>query len=130
MLRRVKKEDVKVDNWVAPEGLDHCLELWKAWMGKVDTDLGHQGQKSLHGDGDGYGSPDTSQARRDNEIAEATDAMINSLKACDRWAIYCLCSVTTVWRFPLLDFMATAERARLALEEKLRKNVATRTLFG
>jgi hypothetical protein len=99
-------------------------------MGKIDTDLGHQGLKSLRGDGDGYGNDDTSQSRRDNEIAEATDAMIGSLRACDRWAIYRICSVSTVWNFPLLDFVETAQGAKAALEAKLRKNVATSTLFG
>jgi hypothetical protein len=130
MLRRVRKEEVVVNNYIQPDGLDLCLELWKTWMGKVDTDLGHQGQKSLRGDGDGYGNEDTAQQRRDNEIAQATDAMINSLRACDRWAIYRMCSISTVWKFPLLNYLETAQGAKDALEAKLRKNVATSTLFG
>jgi hypothetical protein len=130
MLRRVKKADVKKDSWAQPDGLDLCLQLWKHWMGKTDTDLGVQGQRSLRGDGDGYGNADTSQARRDNEIAEATDAMINSLRACDRWAIYRICSITSVWNFPSLDFMEQSQKARAELEKKLRENVATRNLWG
>jgi len=130
MLRRVRKEEARTETWVKPDGLDLCLQLWKAWMGKADTDLGHQGQKSLRGDGDGYGNVDTSQSRRDNEIAEATDAMINSLRACDRWAIYRACSLSTIWNFPMLDYVETAQSAKAALEMKLRKNVATSTLFG
>jgi hypothetical protein len=130
MLRRVKKVDVKKDSWAQPDGLDLCLELWKHWMGKTDTDLGVQGHRSLRGDGDGYGNADTSQARRDNEIAEATDAMINSLRACDRWAIYRICSITSVWNFPSLDFMEQSQKAHAELEKKLRENVATRNLWG
>lgn len=130
LMRRVRKEDVIVNTYVRPDGLDLCLELWKDYMRRDDTDLGVQGQKSLRGEGDGYGNDDTSQSRRDNEIAEATDAMINSLRACDRWAIYRLCSITTVWNFPNLNYIDAAQGAKLALEEKLRKNVATRTLFG
>lgn len=130
LMRRVRKEDVIVNTYVRPDGLDLCLELWKVWMGKVDMDLGVKGQGSLRGDGDGYGDNDAQAQRRDNEIAEATDAMINSLRACDRWAIYRMCSVTTVWNFPNLNYIEAATGAKAALEEKLRKNVATRTLFG
>jgi hypothetical protein len=129
-MRRVRKEDVIVSNYVRPDGLDLCLDLWKDYMRRDDTDLGVQGQKSLRGEGDGYGNQDTSQSRRDNEIAEATHAMIHSLRACDRWAIYRMCSVTTVWNFPQLNYIEAAQGAKAALEEKLRKNVATRTLFG
>jgi hypothetical protein len=130
MLRRVRKEEVVTNNYIQPDGLDLCLDLWKTFMHRNDTDLGVQGQKSLRGEGDGYGNEDTSQSRRDNEIAEATHAMIHSLRACDRWAIYRLCSITTVWNFPALNYIEAAQGAKVALEEKLRKNVATRTLFG
>jgi hypothetical protein len=130
MLRRVRKEEVVINTFIQPDGLDLCLELWKTYMHRYDTDLGIQGQKSLRGEGDGYGNEDTGQSRRDNEIAEATHAMIHSLRACDRWAIYRLCSITTVWNFPALNYVEAAQGAKTALEEKLRKNVATRTLFG
>lgn len=129
MLQRVLKSDVQIDTWVKPDGLDLCLECWKTWMGRSDTDLGAQTQKTLRGEGDGYGSPDTGASRRDNEIAEATDAMIGSLKAAHRWAIYRRTGISTMWRFPLLDYMETAKQADLHLIAMLKNNVATRLLF-
>jgi hypothetical protein len=130
MLRRVRKEEVVTNNYIQPDGLDLCLELWKVWMSRADIDLGCKGQRSLRGEGDGYGDDDAQTQRRDNEIAAATDAMINSLRACDRWAIYRMCSITTVWNFPLLNYLETAQGAKAALEKKLKENIATRTLFG
>lgn len=128
-LRRVRKDDVKAAAWVDPDGLDLCLQLWKASMHWHDRDLGHQCQKTLCGDGDGYGNDDTAQTRRDNEIAAATGAMIDSLRASERWAIYRLCSLAAFWPYSHLDFVATAMCAKIALEIKLRRNVATSILF-
>ena len=129
MLKRVRKADVKADTWIKPDALDTCLDCWSTWMRKRDLDLSIRGQMSLRGDGDGYGNADTGTARRDNEIAEATDAMIASLAAWQRWAIYRKCGITTVWSFPSLDFMVAAQEACVELEKKLRNNVATRLLF-
>ena len=98
-------------------------------MGKYDTDLSVQTQKTLRGDGDGYGNSDTSQARRDNEIAQATDAMFSSLKSSHQWAIRRKCGIATVWRFPELDYMTEALAACVELEKKLRGNIATRMEF-
>lgn len=128
-LRRIRAEDARSTMSSQPEGMALCLELWKVWMGRGDTDLGMRGQGSLRGEGDGYSNSDTAQIRRDNEIAEATDAMIRSLKSSHQWAIRRKCSVATVWRFPQLDFIAEATDACTELEKKLRVNVATRLLF-
>ena len=126
---RVRACDVRVDTWVKPDGLEICLDLWVRFMQKSDTDLGVQGQKSLRGEGDGYGNEDTGQARRDNEIGEATDAMIHSLRVHHQWAIRKIKGLASTWRFPQLDYMTTAIDAKEELEKKLRINVATRTLF-
>lgn len=130
LVKCIEIQPLQVDPWVAPDPLDVCLECWKVWMGRNDGDLGVQGQKSLRGDGDGLGNADTLGTRRDNEIAEATDAMIDSLRACDRWAIYKMSGFRSVWNFPLLDYMTVAQGALQTLEEKLRENIATRSLFG
>jgi hypothetical protein len=111
------------------DGLEVCLACWKVWMGNSDTDLSVQTQKTLRGDGDGYGNSDTSQARRDNEIAEATDAMVMSLKVSHQWAIRRKCGVATAWNYSQLDFMTEALDACCELEKKLRGNVATRMEF-
>jgi hypothetical protein len=129
MLRRVRKEEVQATAWAKTGGVTVCLECWSRWMGASDRDLGIQSIKSLAGDGDGYGNVDTGQARRDNEIAEATDAMINSLRQQHRWAIFRRCGLSTVWNFPQLDYVVTAQQAEIELVEKLKRNVATRTLF-
>lgn len=127
--RRVRKEEVKRDAWVRPDALDECLHCWRIWMGRNDTDLSAKAQRTLRGDGDGFGNSDTMAARRDNEIAEATDAMIGGLTTAHRWAIFRKCSIATAWRFPQLDYIVTAQEATAELEKKLRINVATRMLF-
>lgn len=127
-LRRVRREDRPIVER-RTDGLDICLDCWTIWMGRNDTDLGAHGQKTLKGDGDGYGSPDTAQMRRDNEIAQATDAMIYSLTVQQRWAISRKCGIATAWRFPQLDYMTVAIEACEALDKKLRSNTATRMLF-
>lgn len=129
MMRRVRKEEVQPDRWVKPDALQVCLEHWSAWMGQSDRDLGMQQQNSLRGDGDGYGNEDTSQARRENEIAEATDAMIASLRHHHRWAIFRRCGLSTVWNFPRMDLLQAILEAEEELTKKLKINVATRTLF-
>lgn len=121
---------VPVTPWTEPDGLDICLDRWQAWMHRSDTDLGTQTMKTLRGEGDGYGNDETADARRNNEIAEATDAMIHSLSLSHRWAIRRKCGITTQWKFPQLDFMVEAIDACAELEKKLRNNVATRLLFG
>lgn len=110
------------------DALAYCLDCWKDSMQKDDRDMGAKGMRLMSGDGDGYGS-DNGQTRRDAEIAEATGAMIDSLSAAHRWCIYRSCSISTVWRYPNLDYITTLQDARKALENKLRINVASRTLF-
>jgi hypothetical protein len=121
---------VVVAPWTAPDALDTCLDCWSTWMGRNDTDLGAQAQRTMKGDGDGLGNSETMAARRDNEIAEATDAMISGLASSHRWAIYRKCGLSTGWRFPQLNFVVHAEEACSELEKKLRTNIATRMLFG
>lgn len=128
-LRRVRKE--AAESFVKPDGLDLCLTCWKEWMGRDDTDLGIKNQSTLRGESDGYDGCDSSQLRRDNEIGEATDAMVRSLKTSHQWAIRRKCGVTAqrVWNFPQLDYIVEAQDACVELEKKLRNNVATRLLW-
>ncbi len=127
--RRVRRSEVSSPAFITLDGLDLCLQCWSEWMRRSDTDLGIKAQSTLRADSDGYGNDDTSQMRRDNEISEATDAMIRSLKASHQWAIRRKCGVATAWRFPQLDFMTEALDACADLENKLRNNVATRMVF-
>lgn len=130
-MRRVRKEEIEPISTIQPDGLHICLECWKSWMmGDGDRDLGVKTMRGLIGEGDGHGN-DSSEAQQaaDNRIAAATDAMIDSLSVCHRWAIYKICSIASSWRFPNTDFAAIAEQARNELEKKLRKNTCTAVFF-
>lgn len=136
-VRAMEIPPLRVDPWTEPDPLDICLECWKVWMTRHDGDLGTQRQNLRSNDEDDrYPEKDSesvaaaAEQRRENEIAEATDAAISDLRACDRWAIYKLCGVSTAWKFPMLDFMETAQDAKRQVEKKLRENIATRALFG
>ncbi|HEY0586238.1 MAG TPA: hypothetical protein VGD52_08915 [Pseudoduganella sp.] len=130
--RRVRKAEVQESTFARPDGLDLCLTCWKEWMGRDDGDLGIKNMSTLRGDGDGYDGGDSAQLRRDNEIAEATDAMVRSLKTSHQWAMRRKCGITkqSVWNFPQLDYIVEAQDASVELGKKLRANVATRLLFG
>jgi len=114
-----------------PDALALCLELWKAWMGSdSDKDLGAKTMRGLVGDGGPYApSMHEAQQASDIKIAEATDAMIDSMKRIHVWAIYKSCSIATPWRFPNAAFEQVAEDARADLALKLRKNICTAVLF-
>ena len=131
-IRRVRKSSSSQTTVIQPDGLDLCLTCWKEWMGRDDKDLGIKNMSTLRGDGDGYDAGDSAQMRRDNEIAEATDAMVRSLKSSHQWAIRRKCGITkqSVWNFPQLDYIVEAQDASVELEKKLRSNVATRLLWA
>ncbi|MFS2114332.1 hypothetical protein [Herbaspirillum frisingense] len=105
------------------DGTEYCLDVWAAWMRKDDRDLGIKGSR-------GESEGDAAAARRDNEIAEATEAMMQSLILRHRWAIWKKFGITTAWRFPNADLAESYVEAVAALEPLLRKNVATRMQFG
>lgn len=135
---RVRKEDVQVDRWVKPDGLSYCLDCWKDWMLSDDRDLSaarmklHSPAEERDEDGNpiGYESdPYGDQRKADMRIGEATGAMIEDMKPAWRWAIYMKCSIATQWKFPSLNFMDVIQAAEEALTEKLRRNIATATLF-
>jgi hypothetical protein len=136
-VKSIKIQPLRVDPWSEPDPLDICLECWQAWMCRNDGDLGTQRQKLLSGGDDEEEAKRDAESiaaaaeqRRNNEIAEATDAAINSLRACDRWAIYKMSGMASMWNFPMLDYMQAAQGAKVQLEKKLRENIATRALFG
>ncbi|WP_079218917.1 hypothetical protein [Herbaspirillum robiniae] len=104
-------------------GLEECLHCWAEWMRRSDRDLGIKGPRSLS-DGE------AAQMRRENEIAEATDAMMASLRPSHRWAIKKKFELARVWDYPHLDLAVAYDEATQQLEQLLRKNVATRMLFS
>lgn len=115
----------------ASDPLDLCLELWKAWMADgIDKDLAVKTMRGLSGEGDGHGV-DLHEAQRnaDARIAQATDAMIDSMQRLHVWAIYRLCSQATPWRFPNASLLEVGAEARKELRRLLQKNVCTAILF-
>lgn len=117
--------------WTAPDPLDLCLELWKAWLSEgPDRLLAAKTMRGLSGDGDGHGV-DLHEAQRANDtrIAQATDAMIDSMQRIHIWAIYTMCSQATPWRFPNASFVDVAQEARSELQRLLKNNVCTAVLF-
>ncbi len=130
-LIRVKKDNVPTSSFQAASGLDICLACWRDYMRTDDRDLGPSRMR-LVGESDraAYDSdPYAEQRKADMKIGEATDAMIDSLPRLYIWAIYKAHGFGQVWRFAPDDFGATLEAAKVALEKKLRGNVATGVKF-
>ncbi len=117
--------------WTDPDPLDLCLELWVAWMAHdADRDMGVKTMRGLSGEGDGRGvDMHEAQQATDTRIAQATDAMIDSMARIHIWAIYKLCSQATPWRFPNAVFADVAMEARAELTKRLKNNVCTAVLF-
>jgi hypothetical protein len=131
MWQRAAKPKEKPVQEGAVDPVDYCLECWKIWMcGDPDRDLGAKTARGLVGNSDGHGV-DIHEAQQvhDMKIAEATDAMINSLPRIQIWALCRLCSVSTVWLFVNADLLTVGAEARTALAEKLKRNVCTGSLF-
>lgn len=131
---RVRKQGVKIDAWIQPDGFDICLQCWKEYMQSDDRDLSASRMLLQAGDtaslASGYESdPYSEQRKADYRIGEATDAMIDSLSRLHIWAIYKGYGIGQVWNFPNADFIQTLAAAKSELEKKLKKNVATSTKF-
>lgn len=122
---------VAVTAWTDPDPLDLCLELWAAWMAHdADRDMGFKTMRGLSGEGDGRGlDMHEAQQAADTRIAQATDAMIDSMSQIHKWAVYKMCSLATPWRFPMATYEDVAIDARNELIARLKRNVCTAVLF-
>lgn len=133
-FRRIRKEDAQV---IAPQkrdGLSVCLSCWRLYMQSEDKALGASRMKLECGTDEdshyGYESdPYGEQHKADLRIGEATNAMISDLKPAHTWAITKSNGITTVWKFPSVDYIKTLAAAHAALEDKLRRNLSTATQF-
>jgi hypothetical protein len=122
---------LRVDPWTKPDPVDLCLHLWKCWMaGDSDRDRGAKTMRGLSGENDAHGV-DLHEAQQANDIriAQATNAVIDSMQRLHVWAIYRACSLTTVWRFPSASLVEVAAEARIELATKLRKNICAALSF-
>jgi len=127
-LRRVRRNEVAKPAFDKPDPYSLLMACWLDFMRADDRDLGVGGMK-LASDA----APDTNvhdaQRAADLKVGDAVDAMVRSLPALHRWAIYKSQGITKPWRFPNADFGTTLAGAREDLEAKLRKHVATQLYF-
>jgi len=122
MLQRAKKPEPA--NWRQQDPVEYCLDLWGWWMTLNDRDLGAKGGSRAESESD------ASAIKRDIEIAEATDAMMHGMRAIHLWAFKKKFGLARVWNYPNADLAVVYAEAVAILEPKLKKNLATRTLFG
>lgn len=108
--------------------LDQCLETWIDSYRHADLDIGC-GSSSKFLSGDAPPSSDHLYSNMDSNVAKAVDAEVSSLPMHMRWAIQKCCGITTVWNFPSLVFESVVVDAKRELENKLKKNLATRIFF-
>jgi hypothetical protein len=123
---------IPVAERVETKALDYCLDAWMRWQRRDDTRLGWRGRSAmLQSDyaEDIEGDSDELYEDMDVRIAEGVEAMMQSLPRHLNWAIHRRCNIATVWRFPSLDFTVVLGEAEQALENLLRKNIATRIYF-
>lgn len=108
--------------------LDRCLELWIDSYKHDDLDIGC-GSSSKFLVSDAPPSSDHLYSRMDGKVADAVDAEVLCLPTHLRWAIQKCCGITNAWNFPSLVFEDVVVDAKRELENKLRKNIATRVFF-
>lgn len=128
--RRVRRAEVVQPAFSQPDPYAQLLACWVDFMRTDDRDLSAGGMK-LAGDDDAEPEVNVHDAQRaaDLKTGDSVNAMVDSLAALHRWAIYKSQGISTAWRFPNADFATTLAAARDELEQKLRKNVATRLYF-
>lgn len=127
-LRRVRREDTVQPAFNRPDPYAELMACWADYMRTDDRDLGAGGMK-LASDAEPEVNVHDAQRAADLKMGEAVNAMVESLPMLHRWAISKSQGIATAWRFPNAEFGATLLDARAALEEKLRKHVATRLYF-
>lgn len=128
-LRRVRRAEVVQPAFDRPDPYAQLMACWVDYMRTDDRDLGAGGMK-LESDAEPDVNVHDAQRAADMKIGEAVNAMVDSLAMLHRWAIYKSQGIATAWRFQNADFGATLTAARDELEQKLRKNVATRLYFA
>lgn len=124
MLRRVRKEDVRVESFHKPDPLTECLNLWVKWTIPDDFALQHRERK---GDGDEADQP---YLVADMRTGEAVNVMVFDLPRHYRWAIQKRCGISTAcWNYPHLVYADVLAEAEAALTEKMKINFATAHYF-
>jgi len=128
-LRRVRREEVAKPAFQKPDPYAQLMACWVDYMRVDDRDLGSRGMK-LESDAEPDMNVHDAQRVADMKMGEAVNAMIDSLTVLQRAAIYKSQGMATAWRFASSNYEAVLLQAREDLEEKLKKNLATRTYFS
>lgn len=127
-IRRVRRDEVAKPAFKKPEPYVLLMACWLDFMRTDDRDLGIGGMK-LVGDAEPDVSVHDAQRAADLKMGEAVNAMVDSLTVLQRAAIYRSQGIATAWRFASSNYEAVLLQAREDLEEKLKKNLATRIYF-
>lgn len=128
-LRRVRRDEVPKAAFDKPNPYAQLIACWADYMRVDDGDLGARGMKLT---GDGWTAKDVHESQRlaDLKLGETVNAMVDSLSVLQRAAIYRSQGLATVWRVGAANYEAVLLAAREGLEEKLKKNLATRIYFS
>jgi hypothetical protein len=127
-IRRVRREEVSKPAFQKPDPYVQLMACWLDYMRTDDRDLGIGGMK-LAGDAQPDVNVHDAQRAADLKVGEAVNAMVDSLTVLQRAAIYKSQGLSTSWRFASSNYEAVLLQAREGLEEKLKKNLATRIYF-
>jgi len=128
-LRRVRREDVAKPAVNKPDPYLQLMACWVDYMRVDDRDLGSRGMQ-LATDAEPDSDVHAAQRAADLKLGETVNAMVDSLAMLHRWAIYKSQGIATAWRFANADYAHTLVDAREDLEDKLKKNIATRLYFS
>jgi hypothetical protein len=128
-LRRVRKAEAMQPAFDKPDPYGILMACWADFMRVDDRDLGSRGMK-LASDAENDRDVHEQQRAADLKIGEAVNAMVDSLSIQHRWAICKSQGISRGWRFPNANYEVVLTEARDELENKLRKNLATRLHFS
>jgi hypothetical protein len=127
-IRRVRRDEVAKSAFQKPDPYVQMMACWLDYMRTDDRDLGIGGMK-LASDAEPDVNVHDAQRAADLKVGEAVNAMVDSLAVLQCAAIYKSQGLSTAWRFASSNFEAVLLQAREDLEEKLKKNLATRIYF-
>jgi hypothetical protein len=127
-IRRVRRDEVAKPTFQKPDPYVQMMACWLDYMRTDDRDLGIGGMK-LASEAEPDVNVHDAQRAADIKMGEAVNAMVDSLTVLQRAAIYRSQGLATSWRFSSSNYEAVLLQAREDLEEKLKKNLATRIYF-
>lgn len=128
-LRRAPKEKPANQAFDQPNAYGMLMACWVDYMRVPDLRLSAGGMR-LIGDAPPDATVGEAQYIADLKMGESVNAMVDSLPAIHRWAIYKSQGISSIWRFPNANYETVLLEARDELEKKLRKHVATRLYFA